>query len=38
MLPRRSSSVCSLLAALVVRKGAQGKRKRHRSTVVESSA
>lgn len=38
MLPRRSSSVCILTAALVVRNGAQGNTDRHRSIVVESSA
>jgi hypothetical protein len=37
-LPRRSSSVCSFTAALVVRNGAQGKTKRQRSMVVASSA
>ena len=33
MLPRRSSSVCSLMAALVERNGAQGNTDRHRSMV-----
>jgi hypothetical protein len=36
--PRRSSSVCSLTAALVDRKGAQSNRLKHRSIVLESSA
>ena len=38
MAPRRSSSVCSLTAALVARNGAQSNRLRHRSMVVESRA
>ena len=38
MLPRKSSSVCILTAALVVRKCAHGKTARQRSMVVESSA
>jgi hypothetical protein len=38
MAPRRSSSVCSLMAALVERNGAQSNRLRHRSMVLESSA
>jgi hypothetical protein len=36
--PRRSSSVCNLMAALVERNGAQSNRLRHRSMVVESNA
>ena len=36
--PRRSSSVCSLIAALVERKRAHGKRFKQRSIVVESNA
>ena len=38
MAPRRSSSVCSLMAALVERNGAQSNKLRHRSIVLESSA
>ena len=38
MVPRKSSSVCSLIAALVERNGAQGKTDRHRSMVVASKA
>ena len=38
MLPRRSSSVCILTAALVERNCAHGNNDRHRSMVVESSA
>ncbi len=38
MLPRRSKSVCSLIAALVERKGAQEKTDRHRSMVLASRA
>ena len=38
MEPRRSRKVCILMAALVFRKCAQGKRDRHRSMVVESKA
>lgn len=36
--PRRSSSVCSLMAALVERNGAQSNKLKHRSMVLESSA
>ena len=38
MLPRRSSSVCSLMAALVVRNGAQANSDKHKSMVEASSA
>ena len=38
MLPRRSISVCSLIAALVERNGAHGNSVKHKSIVVESSA
>lgn len=38
MLPRKSSRVCILTAALVVRNGAQGNNDRHKSMVVASSA
>ncbi len=38
MLPRRSSSVCSLMAALAERNGAHGNTDRHKSIVVASSA
>jgi hypothetical protein len=38
MLPRRSSRVWSLTAALCLRNGTQGNSARHRSLVVESSA
>jgi len=38
ILPRRSSSVCSFTAALVVRNGAHGNSDRDRSRVVESRA
>jgi hypothetical protein len=38
MLPRRSSNVCSLMAALAVRNGAHGNTDRHKSIVVASSA
>jgi len=38
ILPRRSISVCSLIAALARRKCAQGNSDRHRSIVVESKA
>ena len=38
MAPRRSSRVCSLMAALLERNGAQSNRLRQRSMVVESSA
>ena len=38
MEPRKSSRVCILTAALVVRKVAQGNIDRHKSIVVESSA
>lgn len=37
-VPRRSSRVCSLIAALVERNGVHGKTDRHRSMVVASSA
>jgi hypothetical protein len=36
--PRKSRSVCSFIAALVLRNGAQGNSDRHKSMVVESSA
>src|SRR5208337_4706526 len=36
--PRKSNSVCSLIAALVERNGAHGNSVRHRSMVVESNA
>ena len=38
ILPRKSSRVWSLTAALVLRNGAQGNSDRHRSMVEESSA
>ena len=38
MLPRRSSSVCNLIAALVERNGAQENTDRHRSMVLASGA
>src|SRR6516165_7615599 len=38
ILPRRSSNVWSLTAALLERNGAHGNTERHRSMVVESSA
>src|SRR5262249_5094408 len=38
MLPRRSNSVCNLMAALVERNGAQGNTDRHRSMVPASRA
>jgi thioredoxin reductase (NADPH) len=38
VLPRRSSSVCSLIAALVERNGAQSNKLKHRSMVLESNA
>ena len=38
ILPRKSSKVWSLTAALVLRNGAQGNSDRHRSMVEESSA
>ena len=38
VLPRRSKSVCILMAALVERNGAHGNTDRHRSMVLASSA
>jgi hypothetical protein len=38
MLPRRSSSVCNFIAALVERNGAHEKTVRHKSIVDESRA
>ena len=38
ILPRKSSGVCSLTAALVERNGAQGNTDKHRSMVVVSRA